>query len=279
VFRYLADKLQSGLRILCERAPDATDNYIATNYAVLQRAKRFALPDGGLLFRSEENKTFRFADLNHPFESYTLEYNEGDVGVVLVIDTVWNANFFSVTVGLFGKNETKTGALLSEWMLLEKAAPGAVVSVKPSSAEDTWNVESWNVAVYESMPSDDGMPRLVPDNEESDITKFLHVLGDFLVAMNSVGTRVESTEVSAKLNAKRSKQNKEPLSTYRILDLSMLDRERVVRDLSKGTHASPALHDRRGHMRKLKTGKTVWVKPCRVGKEENGIVTKSYSIS
>lgn len=43
-----------------------------------------------------------------------------------------------------------------------------------------------------------------------------------------------------------------------------------------GTHASPRLHDRRGHIRRLRSGKNVWVKPCKVGDPTKGIVWKDY---
>jgi hypothetical protein len=43
-----------------------------------------------------------------------------------------------------------------------------------------------------------------------------------------------------------------------------------------GTHASPRLHDRRGHLRRLRSGKNVWVKPCKVGDPTKGIVWKDY---
>lgn len=45
-----------------------------------------------------------------------------------------------------------------------------------------------------------------------------------------------------------------------------------------GTHASPRLHDRRGHLRRLKNGKTCWVKPCKVGDASKGAVFKDYEV-
>ena len=45
-----------------------------------------------------------------------------------------------------------------------------------------------------------------------------------------------------------------------------------------GTHASPRLHDRRGHWRTYKaTGKRVWVKDCKVGDASKGMVFKDYT--
>ena len=46
-----------------------------------------------------------------------------------------------------------------------------------------------------------------------------------------------------------------------------------------GTHASPRLHDRRGHLRRLRNGKNVWVKPHKVGRAELGSVFHDYQIS
>lgn len=45
-----------------------------------------------------------------------------------------------------------------------------------------------------------------------------------------------------------------------------------------GTHASPRLHDRRGHIRRLSSGKNVWVKPCKVGDASKGAVFKDYEV-
>lgn len=45
-----------------------------------------------------------------------------------------------------------------------------------------------------------------------------------------------------------------------------------------GTHASPRLHDRRGHLRRLRSGRNVWVKPCKVGDASKGAVWHDYAI-
>lgn len=45
-----------------------------------------------------------------------------------------------------------------------------------------------------------------------------------------------------------------------------------------GTHASPRLHDRRGHWRNTKSGKRVWVRDCKVGDASKGVVFKDYEV-
>jgi len=43
-----------------------------------------------------------------------------------------------------------------------------------------------------------------------------------------------------------------------------------------GTHASPRLHDRRGHWRTMKSGKKVWVRQCKVGDPSKGVIFHDY---
>lgn len=45
-----------------------------------------------------------------------------------------------------------------------------------------------------------------------------------------------------------------------------------------GTHATPRRHERRGHWRKLPSGKQVWVKNCWVGDASKGAVFKDYIV-
>lgn len=44
------------------------------------------------------------------------------------------------------------------------------------------------------------------------------------------------------------------------------------------THESPRLHDRRGHLRRLRTGRNVWVRECKVGDAAKGRVWHDYKI-
>jgi hypothetical protein len=46
-----------------------------------------------------------------------------------------------------------------------------------------------------------------------------------------------------------------------------------------GSHASPRLHDRRGHLRRLRNGKNVWVLPCKVGNAALGTVFHDYEVA
>jgi len=53
----------------------------------------------------------------------------------------------------------------------------------------------------------------------------------------------------------------------------------TARTSNGGTHASPRFHDRRGHIRRLQSGRQVWVRPCKVGDPTKGAVFKDYAIA
>ena len=80
------------------------------------------------------------------------------------------------------------------------------------------------------------------------------------------------------VNQKRKAKDKPPVYTYKTLHLDTSEQE-PAKGHGGGTHASPRVHIRRGHIRRLTNGKTIWVQPCVVGKYTQGVVEKDYSLS
>jgi hypothetical protein len=93
----------------------------------------------------------------------------------------------------------------------------------------------------------------------------LVVLGLIADARSPV-TRVEA---DAKLNKARVKNGKPQIPPYwkieppkpTVLVPGATPRPAAAKS---GTHASPRPHDRRGHQRNLKSGRTIWVKDCKI---------------
>lgn len=77
------------------------------------------------------------------------------------------------------------------------------------------------------------------------------------------------------INQRRAERDKPPKYTWRTIVISG---EAVMREDRGGTHASPRYHDRRGHQRRLRSGKVVWVKSCKVGDPSKGAVFKDYVV-
>jgi hypothetical protein len=76
-------------------------------------------------------------------------------------------------------------------------------------------------------------------------------------------------------NAKRIRKGKRPFISWHTVKIKPSEKKC---EHQGGTHASPRLHDRRGHWRTYSSGKKVWVKSCKVGKASNGLVFKDYEV-
>lgn len=95
--------------------------------------------------------------------------------------------------------------------------------------------------------------------------------------INCANVTTEEISAPAALNKKRMKKGQQPFFTYKILQLT--DEQHVTHKRgSGGTHASPRMHLRRGHLRRLKS-KVVWVRPVMVNTgSNNGVVHKDYAV-
>lgn len=107
--------------------------------------------------------------------------------------------------------------------------------------------------------------------------------GAFRTLLSTVlflSTRVARTSLNSgapyNVNAKRLAAGRGPLFAHRIIHLGSLA---AAKSELGGTHASPALHWRRGHLRHLESGRVVPVAPALVGLAENGFVQKRYVIT
>ena len=76
-------------------------------------------------------------------------------------------------------------------------------------------------------------------------------------------------------NRRKMQQGKAPTYDWTTV---YIDPAKPRSDSKGGTHASPRLHDRRGHLRRLTTGKNIWVKACKVGDASKGAIFHDYKI-
>lgn len=79
-----------------------------------------------------------------------------------------------------------------------------------------------------------------------------------------------------RLNKKRRAGGKQPLLSFKTLRIKVPNRSVVGPDLG-GSHSSPRLHLRRGHIRQLSGQRQVWVQSCVVG-SAHGLVVKDYAL-
>lgn len=102
-----------------------------------------------------------------------------------------------------------------------------------------------------------------------------NVLARFVMAINCTNTQTVEHPAPKSLNAKRAAKGKQPLFSYWTLHLPSASAE--GQSLG-GTHASPRIHLRRGHIRQYAPGKFTWIEACVVGKKQSGIVMKDYAV-
>jgi hypothetical protein len=72
-------------------------------------------------------------------------------------------------------------------------------------------------------------------------------------------------------------RGKVPPDEYYVLDCFIGEHAESA-EASGGNHASPRFHVRRGHVRRLPTGRTTWVKQCTVGDASLGRIEKDYRV-
>lgn len=100
----------------------------------------------------------------------------------------------------------------------------------------------------------------------------------FCVAISCTNTRLVESHPSEKLNKKKIKSGKCPVFSYKTLVLSMSSVDKNSNG-NGSSHQSPRVHLRRGHIRRLNSGKMTWVQACVVGDKCRGVVMKDYQLA
>lgn len=77
-------------------------------------------------------------------------------------------------------------------------------------------------------------------------------------------------------NRRKIAQGKVPTYEWRTVTI---EPTKPRQESQGGTHASPRQHDRRGHLRRLASGKTVWVRHCKVGHPNKGVIFHDYKVA
>jgi hypothetical protein len=128
---------------------------------------------------------------------------------------------------------------------------------------------------YDEYPENQRKTRMGRDLSD-EIFAMLHLM----VALAVDHGKYETLPAPAKLNKKRAKKNRVPLYEYKVLDIvaDVLGPKPASKPHQGGTHASPRMHKRRGHIRRLRSGRTTWIRNMIVGKPTAGTVEKEYSV-
>lgn len=133
--------------------------------------------------------------------------------------------------------------------------------------------------VFSYLHTGDGIRFYMKDKEVTleTLKPAMRMVMAALLRINEGALAYEPKPTNSLINRKRAAKGKPPLT----FDWHTITIEPPApkSDPQGGTHASPRLHDRRGHWRKMKSGKTVWVKECKVGDASRGVVFKDYQVT
>lgn len=110
----------------------------------------------------------------------------------------------------------------------------------------------------------------------SELASMAFAICSLLMSRN---TYVDAEPAPEKLNKKRALKGKPPITEVRHIKIRT-DERLVARGHQGGSHASPVMHWRRGHMRRLESGKLVPVAPTIVNaSDEHKPLAKDYVIN
>jgi len=123
------------------------------------------------------------------------------------------------------------------------------------------------------LDAGDGFDKLADTSQiETSMRSSAEWLWSFLTVLNCSNVRLVETAAPAALNKKRERKGRPPIYTYKTLVLKQWQR---MTERGLGTHESPRIHLRRGHIKRRATG-NFWWEPCVVGNRKRGIVMKDY---
>ena len=126
-----------------------------------------------------------------------------------------------------------------------------------------------------------GLAMVAGDDERNDSALHyaghaVNLLARFVMALNCTNTKRVEHHAPKFLNSKRIAKGRHPLFSYWTLHLpGPASNDEAPMG---GTHASPRLHLRRGHIRQYAVGKYTWIDACVVGSKQAGMVFKDYSL-
>lgn len=118
------------------------------------------------------------------------------------------------------------------------------------------------------------------EEARSAMTYALHQLLYFLAIISCSNVGTKEIVIPEKLNKARRSSGKRPFFQFKTLWIKSRDNYKTkTEEQNESKRASPCLHWRRGHIRKLQGGaKRVWVSSSVVGDPRKGVTDKTYKL-
>jgi hypothetical protein len=283
VTNYAAHALDQlrGIRSGCPIEWQLTLDDIATLQELIWQSEKFLLPANGELIASEEYREAYFDLLHLPFPVVALEIP------------------VTKTDGASGCQPSKslllawTRASGSQWVDVCDA-DDAIHFTEMVYADGSWRIRPGYCGFSPSgldfrgdktvgWAGASAFPEFFADCTKDEVRSELqgmfgsgfNAIVEFCVTVNCENVAQERIDPTNVLNQKRLSKGKTPFFSYRHLRIPS---PKFAGDAHGGTHATPRLHLRRGHLRRLSNGKVTWVRHAMVGSAELGVAAKDYLV-
>lgn len=240
----------------------------------IDQAVKFRLPEDGNLLgdtgRGPIKALLEKGPGRLPFPCVALEYRpsgKSDGVATKMVLLAWEAGDKIVVwpIGYF--------PVIGDWVVsfgahLQRVPDDGQWSVEPLMAGEFMEK---HIKVMEKDPSYSSS-----DHFRLTVAYELRALASFMAAMGCSNVTTSEQRPPEKLARRRQMRGKQPLYSYHVLVINAGASPSAQPDAG-GTHASPRVHLRRGHIRRLPS-KSVWVNACVVGNKAAGIVVKDYEV-
>lgn len=160
-------------------------------------------------------------------------------------------------------------------VMADAGQPGEAYLAAFQRSNDQWGY------LFTGSTHDNMIAMTAEDNFQSVLPEIykmvLGVIRTALCAMKCVNIHQVESVPSEKLQKARLARGKKPLFSFWTLEISIPNVTGGAGRHCGGTHASPRLHLRRGHVREYRPGMFCWIQPHAVGNKKLGIIHKEYS--
>jgi len=252
---------------------------LMTMIGVLKNSVKFALPDYGLIYdelsprirRTRKVSKFEFDSWHLPYPATCFEFaspeaewnrnhNKKHTSTRRIVTLTQGPNNQSMLHGIWYCDD------LRMWLPSEC---GLCVELIPESAQ----------AYYSSvlLIRQDRPPptiEVVHEDYQDEICAVIQALS----FMRCKNVYVNSIMPPRKLNEVRAKKGKSAFFEYKVMELKKQE-VTIYRTGNHSDRASPRIHLRRGHIRRLPNGESTFVTPCVVGDKSMGVVMKDYALA
>jgi hypothetical protein len=146
---------------------------------------------------------------------------------------------------------------------------GIELSLSESATDDLWCTRICGLLPYQKRET-------LEEWEKAQFGSIVKVFVSMTCMLDAKGIKISVESTPEKLNKAGARKGKPPIGELRIVSIKVGEKTYAASGKETGTHASPRLHWRRGHIRRLPSGQITNVRPCLVGDAESGLIVHDH---